>query len=70
MRKSISVNESKVTKSCNLVKKLMKELNTLSKKVDLLSADDEMGDADKSKVATLDELATSLETSINILSKL
>jgi hypothetical protein len=48
----------------------MKELNTLSKKVDLLSADDEMGDADKSKVATLDELATSLETSINILSKL
>lgn len=69
-RKSISVNESKVSKSCVFIEKLLKELNTKSKKISLIKADDEMGDVDSSKIASLDELAMSLEKSINILSKL
>ena len=69
-RKSISVNESKMTKSCNLIEKMLKELNTKSKKISLLKADDEMGDADMSKIALLDELADSLDNAISIISKL
>ena len=69
-RKSISVNESKITKSCNLIEKMLKELNTKSKKISLLKADDEFGDADASKLSLLDELAESLDNAIGIISKL
>lgn len=75
MRKSISVsesmiNESGIKKKCVLVEKLLKELNTMSRKVSLIKADDEMGDADPSKLGRLDELALSLENTINLLAKL
>lgn len=70
MRKVISVNEGAVKKQCIFVEKLLKELNTKSRKISLLKSDDEMGDADSSKVGQLDQLALALENAINILAKL
>ena len=71
MRKSISVNESRISKSCTLVEKLLKELNTMAgRKISLIKSDDEMGDVDKSKLAGLDDLAVTLDEAIKILSEI
>lgn len=72
MRKSIStINESKITKYCNLAEKMIKDLNTTaSNKLRLIKADDEMGDIDNSKLGKLDDFIQSLDNTISLLSKL
>lgn len=71
MRKCISVTESTYSKNCDRIEKMLKELNTMAEnKMRLLKADDEMGDADKSKIGKLDDLAMSLDKTIGILSKI
>lgn len=68
-----TVNEaaSKVAKKCDTIEKMLKELNTRSKKISTIKDEEKSGLGDWSeKFGELDEISLDLENLINRISKL